>query len=110
MNRLTVDLNKSITEIALECGFSSSQNFAKIFKSYFGMTPSYVRAEYNWRSWSRKMNRIRQANVEDLSAPEMKLYNVYFRRRRLTLAPCVELSSPLQVEVRRMPTLAITPG
>lgn len=32
-----------VTEVALDCGFSSSQSFAKAFKQYFGLTPSQVR-------------------------------------------------------------------
>ena len=52
---LTLEVDKSILEIALDCGFSSSRNFAKIFKSHFGVTPTYVRAEYNW---GRVKNRL----------------------------------------------------
>ncbi|HQL00870.1 MAG TPA: helix-turn-helix domain-containing protein [Smithellaceae bacterium] len=107
MSRLTVDLNKSVTEIALECGFSSSQNFAKIFKSYFGLTPSYVRAEYNWRSWSRKMIRLRQAHPDELDGPERYLYNVYFRKRRLSMTPLGETAPPPAVDIRRMPDLRV---
>ena len=33
---LTFDKDKSIIDIALDCGFSSSQNFAKAFKAHFG--------------------------------------------------------------------------
>jgi len=34
---------KSITDIALSCGFSSSSNFSKVFSSYFSCSPSEVR-------------------------------------------------------------------
>lgn len=33
-----------ITDIALECGFSSSANFAKAVKQYFGVSPSAIRS------------------------------------------------------------------
>lgn len=36
----------SITSIALECGFSSSQNFSKAFKIFFTKTPSGFREEF----------------------------------------------------------------
>jgi len=52
---LITELNKSITDIALDCGFSCSQNFAKIFKAHYGMTPSIVRREYNWNDYTIKM-------------------------------------------------------
>jgi AraC family transcriptional regulator len=43
---LGLDRSKSITEIAFDCGFSSSQNFAKAFKSRFGISPSLIRNEF----------------------------------------------------------------
>ena len=36
---LLFDKERSITDVALSFGFSSSQNFATAFKKYFGMTP-----------------------------------------------------------------------
>ena len=39
-NRLLSPSGPSITQIALDCGFSSSQNFAKAFKLHFKMSPS----------------------------------------------------------------------
>jgi len=35
----------SITQIALDCGFSSSQNFAKAFKQYYRLTPQGFRQQ-----------------------------------------------------------------
>jgi AraC-like DNA-binding protein len=35
--------NKSITDIAFETGFGSSQYFARVFKGLVGMTPSEYR-------------------------------------------------------------------
>jgi len=42
-NRLLADGRTDITSVALDCGFSSSQNFAKAFRARFGMTPSSFR-------------------------------------------------------------------
>jgi AraC family transcriptional regulator len=39
-NRLQARGEVSITRIALECGFSSSQNFATAFRRHFGLSPS----------------------------------------------------------------------
>ncbi len=36
--------SKPITEIALECGFSTSQYFSSVFRKYSGVSPSYYRA------------------------------------------------------------------
>ena len=42
-NHLLSYRNDDITQIAMDCGFSSSQNFAKAFRQHFGMTPSAYR-------------------------------------------------------------------
>ena len=42
-NRLLADPRQDVTTVALDCGFSSSQNFAKAFRARFGTTPSAFR-------------------------------------------------------------------
>ncbi len=42
-NRLLTRRRQPITEIACDCGFSSSQNLAKAFRQRFGMSPSEFR-------------------------------------------------------------------
>lgn len=42
-NQLIFKTDSSITEIALDNGFSSSANFSKAIKLYFGFTPSEIR-------------------------------------------------------------------
>ena len=42
-NLLAFRADMSMTDIALACGFSSSANFAKAVKQYFGYTPSQIR-------------------------------------------------------------------
>jgi AraC family transcriptional regulator len=49
---------RSITEIALDCGFSSSSNFARAFKEHFGMSAS------EWREESDKQQRVRKIGQE----------------------------------------------
>lgn len=40
---LRVETNKSVTEVALSCGFSSSQYFASVFRRHYGCTPNAYR-------------------------------------------------------------------
>lgn len=47
--QLICERRKPITAIALDCGFSSSQNFAKAFKLHFGLSPSAARSRHDWR-------------------------------------------------------------
>ena len=42
-NRLLADRREDITSVAMDCGFSSSQNFAKAFRGRFGKSPSEFR-------------------------------------------------------------------
>ena len=42
-NRLLGKPREDITAVALECGFSSSQNFAKAFRAHYGASPSEFR-------------------------------------------------------------------
>lgn len=46
-NLLFLKKELSITEIAIASGFSSSANFAKAFKLYFGVSPSQIRKPIN---------------------------------------------------------------
>src|SRR5262245_33722865 len=41
--RLAYEPDRSITDIALSSGYSSSSNFSKAFSAYFGQSPSSVR-------------------------------------------------------------------
>lgn len=47
-----------ITTIAMDCGFSSSQNFAKVFRQHFGMTPSEYRKSKIGNINSKKGNAL----------------------------------------------------
>ncbi len=42
-NRLLANPRDDVTTVALDCGFSSSQNFAKAFRARFGTTPTAFR-------------------------------------------------------------------
>ena len=42
-NRLLANPRDDVTAVALDCGFSSSQNFAKAFRARFGTTPTAFR-------------------------------------------------------------------
>lgn len=43
---------KSVTDIALACGFSSSQNFARAFKAWAGVSPTRYRALHHAGQWA----------------------------------------------------------
>ena len=43
--KLLLDKNKNVTEVAEECGFSSAKYFGRIFKKNYGISPLAYRAE-----------------------------------------------------------------
>jgi AraC family transcriptional regulator len=85
IQKLTRERSKSITQIALDCGFSSSQNFAKIFKSQFGVPPSVFRDEYNWDNWKIKIENLRTKDKQGLDPFESFLYDIYREKRQLPM-------------------------
>jgi AraC family transcriptional regulator len=107
VQKLTTDLNKSITEIALDCGFSSSQNFAKIFKSYYGMTPSTSRREYNWDDWIIKMRNLKGKNKNNLQPGEAYLYDYYHDKRQMPIDKILDKRCVLQVRIENLPDLHV---
>src|SRR6056297_785715 len=44
-DKLCMNTNASITDIAYDCGFSSSAAFSRSFKSFFNQSPSQYRAK-----------------------------------------------------------------
>jgi len=52
--RLLYDPRRSITEIALDCGFSSSSTFARAFRTSYGRSASDWRKDRNQRKADRK--------------------------------------------------------
>ncbi|NQZ09143.1 MAG: AraC family transcriptional regulator [Algicola sp.] len=59
VNKLVFEPDKSITEVALENGFSSGANFAKAVKIHFGFSPSQIRnPQKNKNSKNSKNSKI----------------------------------------------------
>jgi len=48
--KLLTDKRSSVTKIAFDSGFSSSQHFAKSFKTHFGVSPVQVHSKLNWEN------------------------------------------------------------
>jgi AraC family transcriptional regulator len=104
---LMTDLNKSITDIALDCGFSCSQNFAKIFKAHYGITPSIFRREYNWNDWIIKMRNLKGENKDNLQTADAFLYDIYYNKRQLPIDKILDKRCVLQVKIENLPDLHV---
>jgi AraC family transcriptional regulator len=64
-NRLLSHRHDDITRIAMNCGFSSSQNFAKAFRKHFGMSPSAFRKSKNGNKLSNTENALSLQTLYD---------------------------------------------
>jgi AraC family transcriptional regulator len=99
LHKLILDKSKSITEIAIDCGFSSSQNFAKIFKAHYGVTPSYVRTEYNWGNWTTKLKNFVKKDRQDPQQADVLLDNQYRTRYQLRIFESLNRKTALDVRI-----------
>jgi len=100
---------KTITEIALDCGFSGSATFARSFREAFGMSASEWRSK--WRDARSKTgkhdskdNQALGKNGKDAAGPLM-----YFDDRTRNLAWRVTMAdgSQANIEVKEMPELHV---
>lgn len=107
LQKLTTDRNKPITDIALECGFSCSQNYAKLFKSRYGVTPSVVRREFHWDEWHSKMKRLKDRKQKGMGPAEAHLYDVYRNKRRISIKKILDQQPVTGVDIRHMPALRV---
>ena len=57
-NRLMASPQADVTKVAMDCGFSSSQNFAKAFRQQFGMTPTEFRNSKTGNKVSKAGNAV----------------------------------------------------
>jgi AraC family transcriptional regulator len=79
-----------ITTIAMECGFSSSQNFAKSFRQQFGTTPTSFRKR---KLGNKRRNRENALSLQTVYSPDTAFSNIQTDER----------SSVMQAAVREMP-------
>lgn len=83
-NRLLSHPGEEITTVAMECGFSSSQNFAKAFRARFGMSPSAFRGSKGGNKASKEgvalSMRVRQdAGMVKMVSPQPERSRIMIR-------------------------------
>ncbi len=106
---LLYNQRKSVTEIALDCGFSGSATFARAFKEGFGMSASEWRAGgYERESKNRQSNdKIDQPNSKDRQ--DFNIASYYLEPEPNRLKWRVKMSSKLEahVEVQEFPEMHV---
>jgi AraC family transcriptional regulator len=102
VHKLNTELNKSITEIALDCGFSSSQHFAKAFKTFYRITPSDFRANFNWDNWKSTMQAVGNNELKEFESTAKFLQTRYLIQQNLSLEQIINREKELQVKIVEM--------
>lgn len=72
-NRLLSKQRDDITTVAMACGFSSSQNFAKAFRAHFDTTPTDYRRRKNGNINRKNENALSLRAVYDPDTADVKL-------------------------------------
>jgi len=94
---------KPITDIALDTGFSSSQNFARSFKAQYSMTPSQARSEHNWERVMKRMQAIDGRKIDAQSSEETVLSRDYISQLKGSLEKRLAASPEMQVTIQKLP-------
>jgi AraC family transcriptional regulator len=89
-NRLLSSPCEDITTVALECGFSSSQNFAKAFRARFGTSPSDFRRSKRGTKASKRGEDYSLLKVQDAAMVKLD-------------SPQPERNIEMKTEVKEMP-------
>jgi AraC family transcriptional regulator len=99
-NRLLSNRSGDITQIALDCGFSSSQNFAKAFRQHFGLTPSAYRKSKTGNKISKGENAL---SLRAVYHPDDLFVNQAKNERRIVMnAKVKEMPEYKVAYVRKM--------
>lgn len=99
---LMLEKYKPITSIALECGFSSSQNFSRSFKSQFKESPSVMRESFNWYSVVSTIQQIKNGTLTS-KTKDVIFLEQFIRDRKLTLKEMLKEPPPAEVEIKILP-------
>ncbi len=79
----------SVTEVALDYGFSSSQNFAKAFRKHFNLSPSDIRSCASIELFAELMKNSKTGNKQSKNGNDTITLNFYtspnLQQRRITM-------------------------
>lgn len=98
-HKLMLNQYQSITDLALECGFSSSQSFSRSYKAHFGITPTIVR---DCLSWNGMVAKLKKAQKGRLSPKELLFVEAFLKKRGVTLQDFLK-KEYIDVDVQHLP-------
>ena len=107
VHKLINETNKSITEIAYDCGFSCSQNYAKAFKAYYGIVPSTVRKELNWEEIKINVKNILERRKSNSHSAGYYFNNIHRDQYELFINNISRKQAILQMDIRNLPDMRV---
>ena len=102
-DKLCMNTNVSITEIAYDCGFSSSAAFSRSFKSFFDQTPSQYRAKKSNLCYQKSNLNQADGNQWKEKIPKIP-YNLSILNEKGTMNMSI---SSTQVKVKDMEDMTV---
>lgn len=99
---LTRHPSKSITEIAFDCGFCCSQNYSKAFKMHYGVTPSFVRNEFNWDELKIKLKDLEIINTGNPNSSEVFFNHIFQNKHRLPIDKIIGKQRVPKIKIMKM--------
>ncbi|MEM7184342.1 MAG: AraC family transcriptional regulator [Spirochaetota bacterium] len=103
--KLLADSGTSITQIALDCGFSSSSAFARTFKDFYGTSASKWREEKFAKN--SKIRKVKSKDCEDSLHNSVTITDNNTQTRNHTMPKQSEFKQPISVEVRELPSTSV---
>lgn len=101
-HQLMLEQYKPISEIAYECGFSTSQNFSRAYKAKYGVTPTVTREELNWDNLTQKLRQLRNGQRE-IGDDTFVFIEQFLENRGLTLEEMLAQYTPIDVTIKTFP-------
>lgn len=102
---LKYDPDRAITDIALSCGFSSSSNFARAFKKYFGISASGFR-EGRYSKIGKTISK--NGNVESNIREDLLIENEYTPIDDCLIdKPLIRRLEQMEVKIEQLPAYTV---
>lgn len=101
-HKLMLERYKPITRIALESGFSSSQNFSRDFKTHFNISPSQLRKTFNWHTALSAIQQIKSGKLKR-GSKEAVMLEKFVGNRNLDLEDFIKEAPLAEVDIQTLP-------
>jgi len=104
---LLINPKNSITDIALECGFSDLSNFSKNFRTYFNTSATEWRQNKSFYNNNQKPSKSNNKQIKSNTGKTDDLPSMYFCNETKTLKWRTTMKLNKSVEVKELPEIKV---